>query len=270
MPQSVFRPLVWARALYFVIAPVCQCPWLPSGVPAKHRHQQSARHLASPRSGCLRCNATAAGSPCPQFLDPAVAQSRRCAAAAAIAGCRGLGCGVAIVCGTIRSAMTPEEFQKFYPLLADWLRTTLAAHEGAAQTVASRGFLRLPLYFTAETLASTKVILIDRLPFPPLSSWGLTRFADFERGNLEGITYLDTFFLGRIHSRNEAMHFHELIHVIQWRILGPERFVHSYADGLEHFGYRQSPLEVMAYDAEAAFVTSTEGFDAEKMVAEKL
>ena len=66
------------------------------------------------------------------------------------------------------------------------------------------------------------------------------------------------------------MHFHELIHVIQWRILGPERFVHSYADGLEHFGYRQSPLEVMAYDAEAAFVTSTEGFDAEKMVAEKL
>jgi hypothetical protein len=25
----------------------------------------------------------------------------------------------AIVCGTIRSAMTPEEFQKFYPLLAD-------------------------------------------------------------------------------------------------------------------------------------------------------
>jgi hypothetical protein len=66
------------------------------------------------------------------------------------------------------------------------------------------------------------------------------------------------------------MHFHELIHVIQWRILGPERFVHSYADGLEHFGYRQSPLEVMAYDAEAAFATSTEGFDAEKMVAEKL
>jgi hypothetical protein len=166
--------------------------------------------------------------------------------------------------------MTPEEFQKFYPLLADWLRTTLAAHAGAAQTVASRGFLRLPLFFTAETLASTKVILIDRLPFPPLSSWGLTRFANLERGNFEGITYLDTFFLRRTHSRNEAMHFHELIHVIQWRILGPERFVHSYADGLEHFGYRQSPLEVMAYDAEAAFATSTKGFDAEKMVAEKL
>jgi hypothetical protein len=166
--------------------------------------------------------------------------------------------------------MTPEEFQKFYPLLVDWLRTTLAAQAGAAQPVASRGFLRLPLYFTAETLTSTKVVLVDRLPFPPLSSWGLTRFADFERGNFEGITYLDTFFLRRTQSRNEAMHFHELIHVIQWRILGPERFLRSYVDGLERFGYRQSPLEVMAYDAEAAFATSTAGFDAEKMVAAKL
>jgi hypothetical protein len=162
----------------------------------------------------------------------------------------------------IETAMTPEEFQKFYPLLSEWLRTTLAVHAGAARTVASRAFPRLPLYFTADTLASAKVVLVDRLPFPPLSSWGLTRFADFERGNFEGITYLDTFFLRRAHSRNEAMHFHELIHVIQWQILGPERFVHSYADGLEHFGYRQSPLELMAYDAEAAFATSTEGFDA--------
>jgi hypothetical protein len=39
---------------------------------------------------------------------------------------------------------------------------------------------------------------------------------------------------------------------------------------LERFGYRESPLEVMAYDAEAAFVTSKHGFDAENMVAEKL
>jgi hypothetical protein len=167
-------------------------------------------------------------------------------------------------------SMTPEDFQKFYPLLIDWLRTTLATYAGRTQTVASRAFPRLPLYFTAETLASAKVVLVDQLPVPPLSSMGLTQFADFERGNFNGITYLDTFFLKRSQSENEAIHFHELIHVIQWRILGPERFLRSYADGLERFGYRESPLEVMAYDAEAAFVTSKQGFDAENMVAEKL
>ena len=59
------------------------------------------------------------------------------------------------------------------------------------------------------------------------------------------------------------------IHVIQWRILGPEQFLRLYADGLEHFGYRDSPLEKMAYDAEAAF-TAKEIFDAEQLVARKL
>jgi hypothetical protein len=152
----------------------------------------------------------------------------------------------------------------------DWIRTTLAASARLAQTVASRGFSRLPLYFTEKTLASTKVVLVDPLPIPPLSSMGLARFADFVRGNSNGITYIDTFFLKPTQSKNENIHFHELVHVIQWRLLGPDRFLLSYANGLECFGYRQSPLEAMAYDAEAAFASSTAIFNVEKMVAEKL
>ena len=165
--------------------------------------------------------------------------------------------------------MTPEEFQKYYPRVLGWIDSTLRAHAGDAQTIVSRGFPRLPLYFNADTLKTAKVVLVDQLPVPPLSSWGLTRFADFERGNFNGITYLNTFFIKPDDVRNETIHFHELIHVVQWRILGPERFLRLYADGLERFGYRDSPLEKMAYDAEAAF-TAKEIFDAEKMVARKL
>ena len=139
-----------------------------------------------------------------------------------------------------------------------------------ALTVASCAFPRLPLYFAADTLASAKVVLVDQLPIPPLNAWGLTRFAEFEGRNFDGIAYLDTFFLKQFQSRNEAIHFHELIHVVQWRILGPENFLRSYADNLERFGYRQSPLEEMAYDAELAFTASKDAFDAEGMVAEKL
>jgi len=166
--------------------------------------------------------------------------------------------------------MSPEEFAKFYPPLLDWIRATLSDTAHAAQTVASRGFPRLPLYFTERTLASTKVVLVDALPMPPLSSMGLARFADFERGNFDGVTYIDTFFLKPTRSNNENVHFHELVHVIQWQLLGPERFLFSYANGLECFGYRQSPLEAMAYDAETAFTSSTGIFNVEKMVAEKL
>ena len=167
------------------------------------------------------------------------------------------------------TAITPEEFQKFYPRLLGWIDTTLKAHAGNTQTVVSRGFPRLPLYFSADTLTSAKVVLVDQLPIPPLSSWGLTRFGDFERGDFSGITYLNTFFIKRDELRNEAIYFHELIHVIQWRILGPEQFLRLYADGLERVGYSDSPLEVMAYDAEAAFMAE-DIFDAEQLVAQKL
>jgi hypothetical protein len=169
-----------------------------------------------------------------------------------------------------RCEMSPEEFAKVYPPVLEWIRTTLTANADAAQSVASRGFSRLPLYFSENTLASTKVVLVDPLPMPPLSSMGLARFADFERGDFDGITYLDTIFLKPTQSDNENMHFHELVHVIQWRLLGPDRFLLSYANGLECFGYRESPLEAMAYDAETAFASSTATFNVERMVAEKL
>jgi hypothetical protein len=58
--------------------------------------------------------------------------------------------------------------------------------------------------------------------------------------------------------------------VIQWRLLGPERFLVAYANGLDEFGYEKSPLEKMAYDAEAAFKRSSPTFDAEKFVADQL
>jgi hypothetical protein len=172
--------------------------------------------------------------------------------------------------GSQRCEMSPEEFAKFYPPLIAWIRNTLTASAPGAQTVASRGFWRLPFYFTQQTLASTKVVLADPLPIPPLSSMGLTRFAEFERGDFDGITYLDTFFLKPTQANNEKMHFHELVHVIQWQLLGPDRFLSLYANGLECFGSRQSPLEAMAYEAETAFASSTAFFDVEKMVAEKL
>jgi hypothetical protein len=178
--------------------------------------------------------------------------------------------GSADALGGRRCEMSPEEFAKFYPPLLNWIQSTLAASARKARPVASRGFSRLPLYFTEETLASTKVVLVDPLPIPPLTSMGLARFADFERGNFDGITYMDTFFLRPNQANNEDLYFHELVHVIQWRLLGPDHFLFSYANGLECFGYRQSPLEAMAYDAEAAFASSAAIFNVEKLVVEKL
>jgi hypothetical protein len=52
----------------------------------------------------------------------------------------------------------------------------------------------------------------------------------------------------------------------KWRLLGPERFLALYANGLEALGYRNRPLEKMAYDAQEIFDRSGSVFDVEKFV----
>jgi hypothetical protein len=166
--------------------------------------------------------------------------------------------------------MTPEEFSTVYPAVLRWIRQTLAAHQASAKTVASRGFKRLPQYFSQELLDAAKIVSVPRVPIPPLSSMGLHRFRGFEQGDWDGITYLDTYFVKRTKAADEELHFHELIHVVQWRLLGPERFLKLYADGLERFGYQDSPLERMAYNAQAQFSRSKQPFDAQAWVVGKL
>jgi hypothetical protein len=162
-------------------------------------------------------------------------------------------------------ALTPEEFHTAYPKVQAWIQKTLATYEKDAQPIASMHFVRLPLYFSHTLLETAKFIPIDRLPM-----LGLGRYAAFEQGDFHGITYLDRYFIKRTVVTEEALHFHELIHVIQWRLLGPEGFLAAYANGLDEFGYENSPLEKMAYDAEASFKRSSAIFDAEKFVAEQL
>jgi hypothetical protein len=166
--------------------------------------------------------------------------------------------------------MTPEEFAAAYPVVLAWIRKTIADHEHSAKSVASRAFKRLPSYFSQELLDTTKVVPVTRVPVPPLSSMGLQRFRDFERGDWEGTTYIDTIFLKRTRAGDEELHFHELIHVVQWRLLGPERFLKLYADGLEKFGYWDSPLERMAYAVQAEFRRSKHTFDAQAFVLRAL
>src|SRR5437868_6427447 len=165
--------------------------------------------------------------------------------------------------------MTPEKSRRYFPAVETWIRVTLAAHAAEARTIACLGFARLPRYFPAEVLRSAKRVVVTRVPMPPLAEIGLARFAEFEHGDFRGVTYLDTFFVRADCADDEALHFHELIHVVQWRALGPEAFLMAYADGLDSFGYRGSPLEDMAYRAQAAF-SRGEIFDAEKWVIAQL
>jgi hypothetical protein len=154
--------------------------------------------------------------------------------------------------------MTPEVFERLYPPLRSWIDHLLSTHRSAARSIASIGFRRLPDYFSGFILEGARVVDVDVIPLPPLRELGLDRFSSMISANFVGITYLDTYFVRSDHFGSETLHFHELVHVVQWRLLGPEAFLKAYADGLERYGYRESPLEKIAHDLQDRFATPTD------------
>jgi hypothetical protein len=69
---------------------------------------------------------------------------------------------------------------------------------------------------------------------------------------MAGITFGSMYFLHRDHT-HEAVHFHEVVHVLQWATLGVAAFLPTYAVGIAQHGYRGSPLESAAFDLQDRF-----------------
>ena len=159
-------------------------------------------------------------------------------------------------------------------MIRSWIERTLAAHADGARPVGeifeARGFRRLPDYFEASLLERVRCVAVVRVPVPPLASMGLRLISGFESRHYAGITYGNTYFVDRRYDRSESLHFHELIHAVQWDCLGFDRFLLAYARGLLRYGYARSPLEVMAYDHQRRFETDPAPYFAEALVREEL
>jgi hypothetical protein len=167
--------------------------------------------------------------------------------------------------------MNPKELFEKLPSVRVWIDRTLAEHSNRARSVVSYRFPRLSAFYSKEFLSAAKVVEVERVPVPPLSALGLTGFVEFESGNYAGITFLDTYFVQSCEALRESLHFHELVHVVQWQYLGAERFVLAYALGfLQGGGYRGNPLEVMAYDLQDYFEKGGQPIEVEAFVHRQL
>ena len=146
-----------------------------------------------------------------------------------------------------------RKFQSTLPAVREWIEKTLEENRPNAVSVTSLSFPRLSMVLPLDLLARAQVVVVTgKVPFPPLSRMGLPEFTQMENMLMTGITYKDTFFLSHLH-QTESLHFHELVHVIQWERLGVDNFLLAYGVGLMQFGYRDSPLEKMAYSLQTDF-----------------
>jgi len=142
--------------------------------------------------------------------------------------------------------------QAVLPAIKDWIDQALEAHARDATPVLNSPFIRLQDHYPDMLLARTRVVVVPRVPFPPVSQLGLPEFRAMETMLMDGVTYKDTFFV-RAGSQRDSLYFHELVHVVQWDRLGVDNFLYAYAIGLMQHGYQQSPLEQMAFQLQARF-----------------
>lgn len=143
-----------------------------------------------------------------------------------------------------------RRFHAALPQIRAWIDQFIEAH--AASTHRLDHVLPLASVFPAEVLERARMVLVDKTPFPPVSEFGLPEFAAHGQRPFGGITFKNTFFVVNGH-QTLRLQFHELVHVVQWSRLGPDRFLLAYGAGLLQFGYEQSPLEAMAYTLEEQF-----------------
>ena len=163
-----------------------------------------------------------------------------------------------------------KSYKNFLPKVKSWIDNLLDRYSSQAKRLVDLNFPRLSQYYSVDVLEKARVVYIDCPPRIPLSSMGLTQFQDFEKMKVDGITYCDMFFIRTPLRGVEYLHFHELVHVCQWRCLGSDRFLLLYGLELLKNKYSNSLLEIIPYQLQSKFQSSTKPFDVEFVVKTEL
>ncbi|MEO6758363.1 MAG: hypothetical protein ABIO24_02835, partial [Saprospiraceae bacterium] len=122
--------------------------------------------------------------------------------------------------------------------------------------------------FSAGDLERVRIVERDPLPIPLPPFSGLVRSMGLDFPDISETAAI-TF--DHVMATREAMGtgllFHELVHVVQYRLLGVKEFARLYVRGfLRQRCYEKIPLECCAFELEARFCASSIPFRVEKEV----
>ena len=147
---------------------------------------------------------------------------------------------------------TVKDLLPLAPKYHAWVDDLLRRHAACARPVASAQFPRLPQFFSKEAYNSARFVVVDTLPQTPWADLGLPVPEGMD-GPFAGVTYRNTYFVTPAVAGDESLHCHEMVHVVQWRILGNDLFPLLYGQDVLAHGYQKCFLEVMARQFQAIF-----------------
>ena len=170
----------------------------------------------------------------------------------------------------------------YLPLLithgTDWVKQLRELHRLQSQTLSegTRGILAP--FFESRILDSARFRLINEIPNPQFYSLlppGTPIPIDFRL--MAGLTVGDTVLLAqsRINTNESivSLLFHELVHVVQYDLLGVDEFITQYVNGWAACGmqYDKIPMEQEAYSLQAKFADGASGeFSVATIISDRL
>ena len=166
--------------------------------------------------------------------------------------------------------MERERFNILVDEVKKWIVNTLAAYQEEMAPVSAAAFDRLVRYYPNTLLQRIQRVIVDRCPVPPLANTGIPQIAEIETWDIKGIPWENTIFIRRDLADWDVVHFHELLHIVQWECLSTDRYLTAWAIGTITRGYRDNPLEEMAFRHQTQFETDNKPYDVIKEVTAEI
>jgi hypothetical protein len=160
-----------------------------------------------------------------------------------------------------------------------WVESQRNAHRLSARDLTKAERSALAPFFDTEVLKLAKIKMIPVIENPgfysEIEDSKLPGILDFSFA--AGITFKDTIVVSQQYLRHRSppipLIFHELVHVVQYQVLGIRDFIEHYVSGWTKngFDYSAIPLEAEAYKLERQYKTNRkQGFSVIKEVLTSL
>lgn len=153
--------------------------------------------------------------------------------------------------------------------IEEWIRQVNTSHEPLRRSC-SVFQDHFSGFYSPTFLASAHFVIVESIPKPDLPELREAGLGDFINMDVAGITYDDTYYVQRRAANELRLHFHELVHVLQWRQLKPSGFIKRYIDEIQTYGYEEAPLEKMAFRLDAHYQSGGQSFNVEDYVRKNL
>jgi len=168
--------------------------------------------------------------------------------------------------GKPQPALSPEQLATFTNAVAQYIRAQRTHYYPRA---APLSFTEIwSRFFSSVDLERIRIIQPgqERVPNPPfyveLGQLGFTGLPNFT--TMGAITFDDVVVFHE--PLTPQLIFHEMVHIVQYRLLGVDDFARLYVRGYLNGGYQGTPLEVCAYELDGRFIMGSVGFDVEAEV----